>query len=56
MSEMLQDGAVDSTPPKAIVDIDPFLAIIMQSDMARAFPHIAAAMVNERKTEWQQRG
>jgi hypothetical protein len=46
MKEILHlNTQVDTTPVKATVDVDPVLAIIMRSDMAKAFPEIAAAMV-----------
>ncbi len=35
------------SPARATVDIDPLLSIIMQSDMAKAFPERAAAIVGE---------
>lgn len=57
MKEMLPRQVRHMSSARAIVDMDPVLSIIMQSDMAKAFPHIAAAMVgmaNEKARESQK--
>ena len=48
MTDMLHlNQKEDMSRAKATVDIDPLLSIIMQSDMAKAFPDRAAAIVNK---------
>jgi hypothetical protein len=46
MKEMLRLRR-DMSQARATVDTDPFLSIIMQSDMAKAFPAIAIAMADK---------